>query len=218
MIRKWFRRNWPALIALLIGLAVLVVFATIYDNWLAFSSFATLLLALAAFWAIWDNRQTRREERKREHTARSADELSSWAEEALRLYYLPFNYHKDEIKDGLSNLMIKNMVMVIAATIIGDEFIEPTKRAETALAKYCEVVRDMYYKGVIKLAKETALIAEFEDAFYSLLSYLYVLRYWDYDYFHFLNDAIENGVLKPKYRLHKEKSAKVSEGNLGGNS
>src|SRR4030043_2262867 len=121
---RWLRRNW---LAITIGLIVLGGFMTLYDNWLAFSALATLLLALAAFWTIWDNRQTRRGQRKREHTARSADELCAWAEEALRLYYSPYNYHKDEIKDGLSNLMVKNMVMVIAATIIGTEFIEPTK-------------------------------------------------------------------------------------------
>lgn len=85
-------------------------------DWLAFSGLATLILALAAFWTIWENRQIRREDRKREHTARSADELCAWAEEALKLYYLPYNYHKDKIEDGLSNLIIKNMVIVIAAT------------------------------------------------------------------------------------------------------
>lgn len=202
MTNGWFRRNWLAFVISIAVLGVVItVFVTPYNDWLAFSALATLLLALVAFWTIWDNRQTRREERKREHTARAADELCAWAEEALRLYYLPYNYHKDEIKDGLSNLIIKNMVMVIAATIIGDEFIEPTKRAEEASAKYYEVIRDRYYKRVSKLAKETALAADFEDAFYSLLSYLYVLRYRDYDYHRFLDDAIENGKLKSKYQL-----------------
>lgn len=202
MTYRWFRRNWLAFVISIAVLGIIITaLLTPFNDWLAFSALATLLLALAAFWAIWDNRQTRRGERKREHTTRSADELCGWAEEALRLYYLPYNYHKDEIKDGLSNLMVKNMVMVIAATIIGDEFIEPTKRAEKALAKYYEVIRDRYYKNVIKSAKETARIQEFEDAFYSLLSYLYVLRYCDYDYKRFLDDAIENGKLKSKYQL-----------------
>ncbi|GAI06514.1 unnamed protein product, partial [marine sediment metagenome] len=151
-------------LALIIGLTALGGFATLYHNWLAFGAFATLLLALAAFWTVWDNRLARREERKREHTARSADELCSWAEEALRLYYSPYNYHKDEIKDGLSNLMVKNMLMVIAATIIGNEFVEPTKRAEKALSEFYGIIRQRYYdKITVPVSKET--LQEFESAF-----------------------------------------------------
>ncbi len=208
-MRRWLRRNW---LALIVGLIVLAGFATLYNDWLAFSALATLLLALAAFWTIWDNRQTRRETRKREHTARSADELCAWAEESLRLYYLPYNYHKDEIKDGLSNLTIKNMVMVIAATIIGTEFIEPTKTAENALARFYGIIEDRYYQKVNKPVDKTAS-EEFESAFYTLLSYLYVLRLWDYDYGRFLDDAIENGVIKPKYKPSKEGGAYVREKN-----
>lgn len=215
MMRRWLRRNW---LALVISLIVLGGFATLYNNWLAFSAFAMLLLALAAFWTIWDNRQTRREERKREHTARSADELCGWAEEALRLYYLPYNYHKDEIKDGLSNLIVKNMVMVIAATIIGDEFIEPTKRAERALAEFYGIIKQRYYNKVTKPVSD-ATLKEFESAFYSLLTYLYVLRYWDYDYQRFLDDAIENGMLKSKYQLRSggdmDNSAEDKTNNTG---
>ena len=200
MTNKWFRRNWPAFVISIAVLGVVItVFVTPFNDWIAFSALATLLLALVAFWTIWDNRQTRREERKREHTARAADELCAWAEETLRLYYLPYDYHKDEIKDGLTNLVIKNMV--IAAITIGDEFIEPTERAEDALTKYYEVIRDRYYKGVSKSAKETALAAELADAFYSLLTYLYALRYMDYDYYRFLDDASENGKLKSTYQL-----------------
>jgi len=219
MTIRRFRRNWLAFVISIAVLGVgITVFVTPFNDWLAFSSLATLLLALVAFWTIWDNRQTRREERKREHTAHAADELCAWAEETLRLYYLPYDHHKDEIKDGLSNIMVKNMVMVIAATIIGDEFIEPTKRAETALAKYYEVVRDMYYKGVIKLPKDTVIRAELEDAFYSLLSYLYVLRYRDYDYHRFLDDAIENGKLKSKYQLRDGGNMDKTAGDKTGNT
>ena len=195
-MKRWFRKNW---LALLVGLIVLGGFATLYNNWLAFSALATLFLALAAFWTIWENRQTRREDREKERKGRSAEELCKWAEEALRLYYLPYNYHKDEIKDGLSNLIVKNMMVVIAATIIGNEFIEPTKKAEHALARFYGLIKDRYYDKVSKPFDET-LLKEFEGAFYTLLSYLYVLRLWDYDYRRFLDDAIENGVLKPKYK------------------
>lgn len=102
----------------------------IYNNWIAFSAAATFLLALAAFWTIWTNRQTRREDREKERKARSAEEVCKWAEEALRLRYLPYNYPKEDIAEGLIGLTTKNMLMIIASEIIGDAFIEPTKKAE----------------------------------------------------------------------------------------
>ena len=183
-------------------------------NWLAFSASATLLLALAAFWAIWTNRQTRREDREKESKARSAEELSKWAEEALRLYYLPYNDYKEQIAQGLIGLVTKNMLMSIAAIIIGDEFIKPTKRAEEALTDYCRMTRDRYYqKQRIEPPTLKALENEFEETFYLLLTYLYLLRYWDYDYHRFLEDAMEHGALKPEYQLSKEGGANLREKN-----
>lgn len=98
--------------------------------------------------------------------------------------------------------MLKLMLMVTVATIIGDEFVEPAERAEKALAAFYKLIRDRYYNKVTKPV-DKALLVEFENAFYTLLSYLYVLRIWDYNYDRFLDDAIENGVLKSKYMLHK---------------
>jgi len=106
--------------------------------------------------------------------------------------------------------MLKLMLMVTVATIIGDEFVEPAERAEKALAAFYKLIRDRYYNKVTKPV-DKALLVEFENAFYTLLSYLYVLRIWDYNYDRFLDDAIENGVLKSKYMLHKEGRAYVTE-------
>lgn len=205
MVRKRVQKNWTVLSTLLIAIAVYIVFAILYDiddKWLAFSSLATLLLALAAFWAIWENRRMRKEDREEKRSASSADELCRWAEEALRLYYLPYNYNKDEIKNGLSVLVIKNMLVITLATIIGNEFTEPTKRVSKALAEYYGLIKDKYYNKKVTGDNED-ILKEFEDAFYTLLSYLYVLRICDYSYSRFLDDAVENGVLKPKYILHK---------------
>lgn len=208
-MKRWFRKNW---LAPLVCLIVLGGFATLYNNWLAFSALATLLLALAAFWTIWENRQTRREDREKERKARSAEELCQWAEEALRLYLLPYNYHKGEKTEGLSRLIVKNMLMVIASEIIGNEFIELTRKAEEALTKYALMYRDRHYHSEqIKPLTLKASEDEFEQAFYPLLAYLYVLRYWDYDYHRFLDDATENGVLKPKYQQLKDAQVCTSD-------
>ena len=215
-MRRWFRNNLLNVLQYVLGLSIAAIilwtFIILYeeDNWVVISGLATLVLALAAFLTIAENRRMRsedikirREEEKRERTERAADELGRWAEEALRLYYLGYNYHKDEIKNGLDVLTLKLMLMITVATIIGDEFIEPTKRAERALAAFSEIINNRYYNRGTRPVDE-ALLKEFEDAFYMLLSYLYVLRIWDYDYHRFLEDAMEHGALKSEYQLAKE--------------
>jgi hypothetical protein len=50
------------------------------DNWLAISAGATFLLALAAFWAIWQNYSLRKKERKE----RLLNEIIEWAIDVAR--------------------------------------------------------------------------------------------------------------------------------------
>ncbi len=78
------------------------------ETLLAISAGATFLLALAAFWAIWQNYRFRKEDRERERRVRSASELYGWADEARRLYYLPYNQYKDETYNGLIKLVTAN--------------------------------------------------------------------------------------------------------------
>lgn len=79
MKRKWYRRNWLGFLeyglGLLIALGIFYVFVTFYDDWLAFSAFATLLLALAAFLAI--RHSSEREKRNRKE--RLLNEIIEWA-------------------------------------------------------------------------------------------------------------------------------------------
>ena len=49
------------------------------DTWIVISAGATFLLALAAFWAILDNRNTRRLERKE----RLLNAIIEWAEDIM---------------------------------------------------------------------------------------------------------------------------------------
>ena len=62
------------------------------DNWLAIGAGATFLLALAAFWAIWQNYRFRKEDRK----YKSLDDIRNWAKEGLklvaRIYRLPTSH------------------------------------------------------------------------------------------------------------------------------
>jgi len=201
-----FRNHWFIILRFIFGLLIAVVVLwglKVFieeGDWIGLSVVATLLLAIAAFWTISENRYRREKDRETERKARSTKELCEWAEEALRLYYLPYNYYKEQIAQGLIGLVTKNMLMSIAATIIGDELIEPTKRAEEALTDYCNMTKDIYYqKKRIEPSTREDLGKKFEEAFYPILTYLYVLRYWDYDYCQFLKEAIENGKLKPKY-------------------
>jgi hypothetical protein len=212
-MRKWFRNLWRAILLYLFGLLIAIaVFWGLKDfvynrDWIGLSAVATLLLAIAAFWTILQTRYSRKIDREKERKARSAEELCQWAEEALRLRYLPYNSYKKDIAEGLIGLTTKNMLMIIAAEILGDAFIEPTKKAEEALMNYCNMTRDRVYQNERTSPQSIeTIISELEGALYPLLTYLYVLRYWDYDYKRFLDDAIENGKLKPKYQLLKDRN------------
>ena len=57
------------------------------DTWLAISAGATFLLALAAFWAIWQNYSFRKKDRELNIKLETLDEIRNWANE---LYYLIF--------------------------------------------------------------------------------------------------------------------------------
>jgi len=83
MKRRWFRRNWLGFLeyglGLLIALGIFYVFVTFYDDWLAFSAFATLLLALAAFLAIRHSSEQEKHNRKE----RLLNEIIEWATDVV---------------------------------------------------------------------------------------------------------------------------------------
>jgi len=69
---RWLRKYWLGIvIAIFVGFG----FASLYGNWSAFSALATLVLALAAFWSIRENRRIRDEDRKE----RLLNEIIEWA-------------------------------------------------------------------------------------------------------------------------------------------
>jgi len=58
---------------------ITIVTASSPDGWLIFQTIATLLLAIAAFWSIWQNYQLQKRERKE----RLLNEIIEWAESIL---------------------------------------------------------------------------------------------------------------------------------------
>ena len=76
------------------------------ETLLAFSAGATFLLALAAFWAIWQNYRFRKKDRERLRKERAATELYKWGEEAQRLFYLSYHQYKDEIYNGIGSAVM----------------------------------------------------------------------------------------------------------------
>lgn len=83
---KWFHNN--SLRFLKYGLALIAclflwagVILINEQNWVALSALATLILALAAFWAIWQNYSLHKRERKE----RLLNEIIEWAWDVLKL-------------------------------------------------------------------------------------------------------------------------------------
>ncbi len=171
------------------------------ETWLAISTATTFLLALAAFWAIWQNYSFRKEDRKRERRVRSADELCGWVEKARRLFYSPYYDRKDEINSGLKELVRKAVAATAAAILVGDEFAGLTKRAAQALIGFHSAIRTE-----IKENKpiDKSVTEEFQDTFESLYFYLSLLRTWDYDYDAFIKEARTHGALPLCQHLNPE--------------
>ena len=82
MKRKRFHRSWQVFLkygpGLLIAGFIFWGFVILYkqDNWLGISALATLFLALGAFWAIWQNSNMQRRQRKE----RLLNEIIDWVE------------------------------------------------------------------------------------------------------------------------------------------
>jgi len=172
---------------------IAVLIFNFLDEWAsAGGPIFTLLLALAAFWAIWQNYNFRKKDRERLRKERTATELYEWVEEAQRLFYLPYNQHKDEIYNGISNAVLKIAAMTTAAIILGDEFEALIKRVTNALVGYFSEMKEKRKHGK-KI--DDHVIEEFEVCFYGLELYLEVLRIWDYDYDAFIKDCKANGLL-----------------------
>jgi len=158
---------------------------------LAISAGATFLLALAAVGAILQNCIFRRADRNRERVIRSTEELFSWMEESLRLFYLPYNYNKDEIYFGLIRMVSKSTDSTAAAIKVGNEFIGLVRRATYALTNYLSAIKERRQHKTI----DDSILKEFKASFEGLHFYLNLLRSWDYKYTAFLKEAKKHSEL-----------------------
>jgi hypothetical protein len=97
MKRRWFSRYWYwfVIAAVIIAAGALIsVFRsnpfcesiiTFFDDWsVALSAGAAVILALAAFWSIRENRRIRSEERTLNFRLRLLDEVRDWTREAVK--------------------------------------------------------------------------------------------------------------------------------------
>ncbi len=137
------------------------------ETLLAISAGATFLLALAAFWAIWQNYRIRDKDRKLNFRLRLLDEVRDWAHEAVKLGFL---YNRAKSKPEMSRIinMIEDVaktvdVANIAAQVFGNELIDPVNRALNVLTKY----RDETGKFADK---------EYFDSFYEVLKVVINLK------------------------------------------
>jgi len=62
------------------------------DNWVGISALTTMFLAIAAFWAIWQNYSFRKKDRKRLIKERALITVRNWANDALGLMTLNAQY------------------------------------------------------------------------------------------------------------------------------
>jgi len=151
------------------------------------SAGVTFFLAIAAFWAIWQNYTFRKNDRKRERIMRSAEELYRWAEESLRLFYLPYNANQEEIYNGFTGIVNKAVAATASAKIVGDKFTELVDRAFPALSSFYSIIKEKRRQGH-KQAEEQ-VVEEFKISFSDLTFHLDLLRTWDYDYRAFIKEV-----------------------------
>ena len=159
MKRGWFRRNWLGFLGyglgLLIALGIFYVFVTFYDDWLAFSAFATLLLALAAFLAIRHSS----EQEKRNRKERLLNEITEWAEdirksssESIDPNEIIFDTPIEQIaaQRGFYNLRLRYQAISvkseylegIAKKVFGNELLSATEIVTQKLGEIIDVLKD----------------------------------------------------------------------------
>ncbi len=154
----------------------------------------TFLLAVAAFCAIWQSYRFRKEDRRRERSARAVDELCRWTDDALRLFLLPYDSNnEEEIYKGFKEKMNLAVGSTGAAIILGKEFEGLIRRAIKALVSYSGAIQKKR-RGDTQPFDE-AIIEEFRVSFNGLQLCVNLLRVWDYDYKAFIQDASRNSKL-----------------------
>lgn len=96
---NWFLKHWKVVIPISIVIIIITIWISLtsehwrsalilkyFDSWsIALSAAMMFLLALAAFWAIVENRRIRVEEKERESKRRRLEEVQRWIYEVVRI-------------------------------------------------------------------------------------------------------------------------------------
>lgn len=190
-MKMFFRKHWRKI--LIIGIPLLLICAVIVsitktpppgfpnnpnladwlfyilDDWAsAGAPVMMLLLAIAAFWAIWENRRMRNEDIDRGHRAGCLREIHEWAKRGIELFseYQRGIANSSELKaleTRLQTLWAEHLGIVRAAEALGDELLaDDVKEAANKLEDYFFTIRG-------RPARSNPTAEECETEFTSLL-------------------------------------------------
>ena len=103
------------------------------DNWVGISAITTMLLAIAAFWAIWQNRLLQIRERKE----RLLNEIIEWAENILAIIAKYPTVHFEQLEDLLirANGLKAKRYAILEASIFDQDL-------ETLASDVSEALKD----------------------------------------------------------------------------
>lgn len=113
------------------------------DTWLAISAGATFLLALAAFWAIWQNYRFRKQDRELNIKSQALDEICNWAKDILQLMMLSYGPGENEKREARMRFQIASTSgasAIVAAGIFGKEMVNTVKSAGETAYKFSEAL------------------------------------------------------------------------------
>jgi len=140
------------------------------NTWLAVSAGATFLLAIAAFWAIWQNYRFRKQDRELNIKSQALDEICDWVNETFQLMdlsYSPDEGKKREARMRFQLVGVTGASMIVAAAIFGSEMVEKVKVALKSIEKFNVV---LWSEGKVK---DKALFIELWDSLFEVLKVAY---------------------------------------------
>jgi len=118
-----------------------IIFLLNDDNWIGISTLTTMLLAIAAFWVIWQNYSFRKEDRK----SKALDGIRNWANGGLtlvtRIWRLPTTHAKFppvfEVIAQLSYMESQRHTLLRHAKFLNSKDLENTLNKALNAVKNC---------------------------------------------------------------------------------
>lgn len=167
MKRKWFRSNWLRFLkygaALIAGgfyiWAIIILLNN--DNWIGISALTTMFLALAAFWAIWQNYSFRKKDRKRLIKERALTTVRNWVNDAISLMSLNAQYTDEHNKSEFNYGRPTLVKIQIAKDTLLREFEDTLISAQlwpalfTLVDEACKTLNEFIEKGMAENANLT---------------------------------------------------------------